>query len=512
MITIFSEVLLSLVILSLVLYGINLSTFKISVGALFIIGVILAQLWADVLYMSDSLMWGTGGLLLTNSWIVISKLIIIMGSVALLLMYGSGTQDIKSEAEDSKAITLNLDLLKIWGKDQNQGAQGNEFIKPTIIFSRGAETESITRQWISLMLIVVLSSLLLVSSVNWLSIYLAIELQTLTLFILVAIKRESAYSTEGGLKYFVLGAVSSGLFLFGCALLYGLSGQTGVQGLNSCLTADVGKILITVSLLFKLSVAPFHMWAPDVYDGSATIIAATLATVSKIGIFSVLVQIGPVINVVLICAILSIICGSIGALNQTKIKRLLAYSGIGHMGFVLFGVAIGSLESIQASLIYMIVYVVMTICSFSIILSLKLTKILIVEVSGASRENSVLALTLALSFLSIAGIPPLAGFLSKWLILLAGVSSGYYSICILIVLSSVIAGVYYVRLVQIIYFPLGSRDYSMLVWQKVLKKEKRIDFSKSIIIGVTFFIILFLIVSPNFLLELTHDATISLYA
>nr|YP_008592465.1 NADH dehydrogenase subunit 2 [Hymeniacidon sinapium]AGP05003.1 NADH dehydrogenase subunit 2 [Hymeniacidon sinapium] len=507
MITIFSELLLSLVILSLVLYGINLSTFKLSVGALFIIGVIIAQLWPDVLYTSDSLMWGTGGLLITNSWVVISKLIIIMGSVSLLLMYGSGSQDRKSEGEDSKAITLNLDLLKIWGKDQNQGAES-----PTIVFSRESEIESITRQWVVLMLIVVLSSLLLVSSVNWLSIYLAIELQTLTLFILVAIKRESAYSTEGGLKYFVLGAVSSGLLLFGCALLYGLSGQTSVQGLNSCLTADVGKILITVSLLFKLSVAPFHMWAPDVYDGSATIIAATLATISKIAIFSVLVQIGPVINVVLVCAVFSIICGSIGALNQTKIKRLLAYSGIGHMGFVLFGVAIGSLESIQASLIYMIIYVIMTICSFSIILSLNLTKNLIVEVSGISRENSVLAFTLALSFLSIAGIPPLAGFLSKWLILLAGISSGYYLICIIVVLSSVIAGVYYVRLVQIIYFPLGSRDYSMLVWQKVLKKEKRIDLSKSIIIGVTFFIILFLIVSPNFLLQLTLDATISLYA
>nr|QDH12159.1 NADH dehydrogenase subunit 2 [Halichondria sp. HK-2019] len=502
MVTMFSELLLSLVLLSLVLYGINLSTFKLSVGALFIVCAIIAQLWPEVLYTSDSLMWGTGGLLITNSWVVISKLIIIMGSVSLLLMYGSGTPDRVSEVSNyDKAITLNFDLLKPWEKGD-----------PTIVYSRDPEIEGITRQWVVLMLIVVLSSLLLVSSVNWLSIYLAIELQTLTLFILVAIKRESAYSTEGGLKYFVLGAVSSGLLLFGCALLYGLSGQTSAQGLNSCLAADVGKILITVSLLFKLSVAPFHMWAPDVYDGSATIIAATLATVSKIAIFSVLVQIGPVINVVLVCAIFSIICGSIGALNQTKIKRLLAYSGIGHMGFVLFGVAIGSLESTQASLIYMIIYVIMTICSFSIILSLNLTKNLIVEVSGISRENSVLALTLALSFLSIAGIPPLAGFLSKWLILLAGISGGYYLICVLIVLSSVIAGVYYVRLVQIIYFPLGSREYSMLVWQKVLKKEKRVDLSKSIIIGATFFIILFLIISPSFLLQLTLDATISLYA
>lgn len=499
MITIFSEVLLSLVILSLVLYGINLSTFKISVGVLFIIGIISL----DMFYVSDSLICWTNGLLLTNSWIIISKLIIIMGSVSLLLMYGSACQEIKSGT--SRAI-------RSVGSNFGFQSKGFEANLNELIFSKKTEIELISRQWIILILIVVLSSLLLVSSVNWLSIYLAIELQTLTLFILVAIKRDSAYSTEGGLKYFVLGAVSSGLFLFGCALLYGLSGETSIQGINSILTADVGKILITVSLLFKLSVAPFHMWAPDVYEGAPTIITALLSTVPKIGIFSILVQIGPIINVVLICAIFSIICGSIGALNQTKIKRLLAYSGIGHMGFVLFGVAIGSLESIQASLIYMIIYVVMSICSFSIILSLKLTKNLIVEVSGVSRENPVIALTLALTFLSIAGIPPLAGFLSKWLILLAGMSNGYYLICILIVLSSVIAGVYYVRLVQIIYFPLGSTDYSMLIWQKVLKKEKRIDLSKSILIGVTFFIILFLIVSPNFLLQITHDATISLYA
>ena len=251
------------------------------------------------------------------------------------------------------------------------------------------------------------------SSVNWLSIYLAMELQTLTLFILAAIKRDSAYSTEAGLKYFVLGAVSSGLFLFGCALLYGVSGEISIQGINSVLTTDVGKILITVSLLFKLSAAPFHMWAPDVYEGAPTITTALLATVPKVAVFSILVQIGPVINVVLVCALLSIIYGSVGALNQTKIKRLLAYSGIGHMGFMLFGVAIGSFESIQASLIYMIVYVIMSVCSFSIILFLNFTKNLIIEVSGLSRDNPVTAFTLGLIFLSTAGVPPLAGFLSK---------------------------------------------------------------------------------------------------
>ena len=458
------EIILSLVVLILVLYGINLSIVKVAIGALFVVGVVTNR----VFYADDYLIWGTDGLLLTNSWIVISKMIIVVGSVSLLLMY----------------------------RPMHQGGRPN-----------GVNEGS----WGILILIVALSSLLLVSSVNWLSIYLAMELQTLTLFILAAIKRDSAYSTEAGLKYFVLGAVSSGLFLFGCALLYGVTGEISVQGINSVLTADAGKILITVSLLFKLSVTPFHMWAPDVYEGAPTITTALLATVPKVAVFSILVQIGAVTNVVLVCALLSIAYGSIGALNQTKIKRLLAYSGIGHMGFMLFGVAIGSFESIQASLIYMIVYVIMSVCSFSIILSLNLTKNLIIEVSGLSRDNPAMALTLGLIFLSIAGIPPLAGFLSKWFILLAGVSSGYYLISIMIVVSSVIAGVYYVRLVQIIYFPWGAEEYSMLNMQKVLKKEKQIDFRKSVLIGLTFFIILFLIISPNFLLQITHDATISLY-
>uniref|UniRef100_A0AAU8HQ23 NADH:ubiquinone reductase (H(+)-translocating) n=1 Tax=Demospongiae sp. TaxID=2813625 RepID=A0AAU8HQ23_9METZ len=463
----YPEVLLSLVVLSLVLYGINLSTFKVSIGVLLTIGVVIG--FQSHYIVEDHIICWTNGLLMTNSWIIISKAIIVIGSTSLLLMGSS------SEGE--------------WNK----------------ISSYKEGSSSI------LILIVTLSSLLLVSSVNWLSIYLAIELQTLILFILVALRRDSAYSTEAGLKYFVLGAVSSGLFLFGCALLYGLTGETSIQGINSVLIADVGKILITISLLFKLSAAPFHMWAPDVYEGAPTTTTALLATIPKVGVFSILVQIGPVTNIVLVCGVLSIVYGAIGALNQTKIKRLLAYSGIGHMGFTLFGIAVGSFESVQASLIYIIIYIIMTICSFSIILSLKLTKDLIIEVSGLSRDNPVIALTLALTFLSIAGIPPLAGFLSKWLILLAGVSSGYYLICGVVVVSSVIAGVYYVRLVQIIYFPFGRADYSLLIWQKVLRKEKRINLSKSLLIGFTFFIILFLMISPNFLLQITHDAAISLY-
>lgn len=448
------EVLLSIAVLGLVFYGVNGSILKWIAGAclLLIMGI-------DVTNTE-------GNLLMENGWILIVKVIIIVGSISILLMSGK----------------MELGLIKI-----------------------NAEVS-----WC--MLMVGLSSLLLVSSINWLSVYLAIELQTLSLFILVALKRDSTYSTEAGLKYFVLGAVSSGLFLFGCALLYVLVGETSIQGINSVLCGEVGKILITVSLLFKLSAAPFHMWAPDVYDGAPTITTALLAIIPKIGVFSILIQISPVTNVVLVCAVLSIIYGALGALNQTKIKRLLAYSGIGHIGFILFGVAIGSFESIQASLIYMVVYVIMSICGFSIILAVASRWSLIVEFSFLSRDNPVIAVTLALTFLSIAGIPPLLGFLSKWLVLLSGISSGYYLICIVAVICSVVAGVYYVRVVQIIYFQTdGPGGGSILIWHKGLNRENRVDLIKSLLIGITFYIILFIMVSPNFLLQITHDAIISLF-
>nr|YP_001648543.1 NADH dehydrogenase subunit 2 [Iotrochota birotulata]ABW83878.1 NADH dehydrogenase subunit 2 [Iotrochota birotulata] len=457
MLDLFRELLLSWVILILVVYGLKGRLLKVSILMLIIVGMISLWLRAELVYTVD---YGINGLLLTSDWVDISKGLLVIVCVSLLLMYSYKSQE--KEGGDS---------------------------------------------WIMLVLIVLLGSLLLVSSVNWVSIYLALELQTLTLFILVAIRKNSAYSTEAGLKYFVLGAVSSGLFLFGCGLLYGVSGEMSIQGINSVLIGDVGKILITVSLLFKLSAVPFHMWAPDVYEGAPTITVALLAVMPKIGVFSVLVQAGLVSNVVLFCGVLSIIYGAIGALNQTKMKRLLAYSGIGHMGFIIFGVAIGSFESIQASLMYIIIYVIMSICGFSVLLFLKLTRALIIEVGSLSRENPVMALTLGLTFLSTAGIPPLAGFLGKWLILLSGVSSGYYLTCMVIVMASVIAGVYYVRVVQIIYFP----NYFLLTWQKVINRLEVINLRKSILLGVAFFIILFIMVSPNWVLQVTHDATISLY-
>lgn len=442
MLGIFPELLLSLGVLILVVYGLKGRLLKVSIVMLILI------IFSSLCWREESMFvvnYGVNGLLLSSRWVDLLKGVLVIACFSLLLMYN-------------------------YKREEKEGANS----------------------WVLLVFIVLLGSLLLVSSVNWLSIYLALELQSLTLFILVA-KKNSVYSIEAGLKYFVLGAVSSGLFLFGCALLYGVSGEMSIQGINLLLIGDMGKILITVSLLFKLSVAPFHMWAPDVYEGAPTITTALLVIMPKIGVFSVLVQVGLVSNVVLFCGVLSIIYGAIGALNQTKIKRLLAYSGIGHMGFLLFGVGIGSFESIQASLVYIIIYFIMSICVFLVLLSLKLIRVLIIEVSNLSRENPIMGLTLALTFLSTAGIPPLVGFLGKWLILLSGVSSGYSLTCMMIVVVSVIAGVYYVRVVQIIYFS----SYFLLIWQKVIDRLEVINLRKSVFLGATFFIVLFLMILPN---------------
>nr|YP_654318.1 NADH dehydrogenase subunit 2 [Agaricia humilis]ABG02292.1 NADH dehydrogenase subunit 2 [Agaricia humilis] len=364
---------------------------------------------------------------------------------------------------------------------------------------------------------VALGSLCLVSSSNWLSVYLAIELSALSLFILVAQKGGSGQSAEAGLKYFVLGALSSGLFLFGCALLCGSTGGTHISYISLALNpgldfseirVPIGSLLIVVALLFKLSVAPFHMWAPDVYDGAPTTTTALLAIVPKVGYFSLLVLIGSAVNILLVGALFSIFVGAVGALNQTKVKRLLAYSGVGHMGFVLWGIEVGSFESIQASLIYVVLYVIMSICVFAIILALGTVKSLIVEFSGLSRRLPVLALTLALTFLSIAGIPPLVGFLGKWLVLLSGVVYQYYLAFLLAVVCSVVAGVYYVRVVKVIYF---QASFSLLISLKMLRKENWINLRKALLIGGSLYVIGFTMLSPNLWLQLAHWAVGGLF-
>nr|YP_010461263.1 NADH dehydrogenase subunit 2 [Heterocyathus sulcatus]UUF92194.1 NADH dehydrogenase subunit 2 [Heterocyathus sulcatus] len=367
----------------------------------------------------------------------------------------------------------------------------------------------------TLNLIVVLGVFCLISSKNWLSVYLAIELSTFCFFILIV--RGSGYSAEAGLKYFILGALSSGLFLFGCALLCGMGGSVYFSYIDllfnskqsfSDICVPIGYLLIIVALFFKLSVAPFHMWVPDVYEGAPIKTVVLLAVVPKIGIFSLLYSIGLPVNFFLIGIFFSFLIGALGALNQTRIKRLLAYSGIGHMGFLLWGLVNGSFESLQASLIYLFIYIIMTICVFSLILSFNVYKNLLIEFSGLSRFLPFFSITLGVVFFSIAGIPPFAGFLGKWVVLLSGVLSKSFFIFFFSIFCSVIAGVYYVRIVKILFFQKNS---FFLIATKVLRKESNLNFKKVFLIGLLIYFILFLFFSPYFGFFYTSQIIVKLF-
>jgi proton-translocating NADH-quinone oxidoreductase, chain N len=377
-----------------------------------------------------------------------------------------------------------------------------------------------------LIMLAALGLILLISSYDFLALYLAIELQSLTLYVLATFKRNSEFSTEAGLKYFILGALSSGILLFGISLIYGLTGSTNYETINHLLIGvslennenliglSIGILFIAVALLFKLAAAPFHMWAPDVYEGSPTIVTAFFAIVPKIGILSVFITIFletfyGLINqwqhIVIFCAITSMIIGAIGAVTQKKFKRLLAYSAIGHIGYILIGIASATPEGVQGLLLYIIVYIIMSINIFSLYLSLydKNTSIKIKnisELSGLSKENGILAITLAIAVLSMAGIPPLAGFASKFYIFLAAIESSMYVLAVIGVLTSVIAAVYYIRLIKIMYFENTSNNVSY----------KTIDLNKSIILATTLFFILFFMVNPSYLLILTHELALNL--
>jgi proton-translocating NADH-quinone oxidoreductase chain N len=248
-------------------------------------------------------------------------------------------------------------------------------------------------EYVILMILAVTGMMLVVSSYDLISMYLAIELQSFCMYIIASLKRESEFSTEAGLKYFILGAFSSGLLLFGCSLLYGFTGTTNYQQLFQIFstidkTIDIevsnaiilGVLFILVGMLFKLSAAPFHLWAPDVYEGAPTSVTAFFAIVPKIAILSLVVRLFSYVfyglllpwqEVLILCSIISMIIGTLGALWQTKIKRLLAYSGIGHIGYMLIGISTGSIEGIYSTFFYVIIYIIMTVATFSILLSIR---------------------------------------------------------------------------------------------------------------------------------------------
>ncbi len=335
-----------------------------------------------------------------------------------------------------------------------------------------------------LVLLATLGMMMMVSAGDLISLYMGLELQSLALYVLAAFKRDSQRATEAGLKYFVLGALASGMLLYGASLIYGFTGTVNFVKLAAFfgeahgqpgLGLIFGLVFLTAGLAFKISAVPFHMWTPDVYEGAPTPVTALLASAPKVAAMALFVRVmaqpllgmsGQWQQIIVFISIASMALGAIAAIGQTNIKRLMAYSSIGHMGFALVGLAAGTEEGVQGVLIYMAIYVAMNFGVFGCIMAMrdKVGQLEgISDLAGLGRTNPMMALALALLMFSLAGIPPLAGFFAKFYVFLAAVHAGLYALAIIGVLASVIGAYYYLRIIKIMYFdePAKVQEWPM---------------------------------------------------
>ena len=304
------------------------------------------------------------------------------------------------------------------------------------------------------------------------TLYMGLELQSLAIYVLAAFTRDDVRSSEAGLKYFVLGALSSGLLLFGASLVYGFTGTTNFDQIAAVLAGApqfkagiiVGMVFMAAGLAFKVAAVPFHMWAPDVYEGSPTSVTAFFAAAPKVAAVALLLRVlvdpfGGLTDqwreIVTFMAVVSMILGAVGAIQQTNIKRLMAYGSIGHIGYILLGLAAGSEMGVRGILIYLAVYLVMTVGTFAVILSMRQQGRPAEELAhfaGLSRTHPMMALAMAVFMFSMAGVPPLAGFFGKLYVFLAAINAHLYGLAVIGVITSVVAAFYYLRIVKLMYF------------------------------------------------------------
>ena len=329
-----------------------------------------------------------------------------------------------------------------------------------------------------LILLATLGMMLMVSANSLLTLYMGLELQSLALYVVAAINRDSVRSTEAGLKYFVLGALSSGMMLYGITLIYGFTGHVELAEIAAALTGAerslgvlFGLVFLITGLAFKISAVPFHMWTPDVYEGAPTPVTAFFAAAPKMAAMAMFVRVvidgfAPVTadwqQIIVFISIASMVLGAFAAIGQKNIKRLMAYSSIGHMGYALVGLSAGTLIGVKGVILYMTIYLAMTLGTFAIILAMRRKDEGNVEdiddLAGLSSTNPVMATILTIMMFSLAGIPPLAGFWGKWYVFLAAVEAGLYPLAIIGVLASVVGAFYYLRIIKVMWFdePVGG--------------------------------------------------------
>jgi NADH-quinone oxidoreductase subunit N len=383
----------------------------------------------------------------------------------------------------------------------------------TIVMSIGyAQREAMDRfEFPVLMVFATLGMLMMISANDLISLYLGLELQSLSLYVMAAFRKDTLRSSEAGLKYFVLGALSSGMLLYGSSLIYGFAGTTNFTELGQILSPDAfdgervslgvifGIVFVIAGLAFKVSAVPFHMWTPDVYEGSPTAVTAFFATAPKVAAMSLTVWVlmGPFSElvrewqqIVVFISIASMLLGAFAAINQTNIKRLMAYSSIGHVGYMMVGLAAGNEAGIQGIIVYLSIYLVMNVGTFACILSMRRSEGMVEEIEdlkGLSKTNPCMAAALLIFMFSMAGIPPFAGFFGKLYVFLAAIQAELYGLAIIGVLSSVVAAFYYIRIVKLMYFDEPSESF-----ERPLGREMT-----AILVATAVFVVgFFVIVSP----------------
>jgi NADH-quinone oxidoreductase subunit N len=379
-----------------------------------------------------------------------------------------------------------------------------------------------TFEYSLLILLSVLGMLSLVSTYDLLSLYLGVELMSLSFYILAAYQRNSEFSGEAGLKYFILGAFSSGLLLFGSSMVYGFTGMTNFEDIATLISGlgsisdpisyngiVIGILFISIALLFKIAAAPFHMWSPDVYEGSPTPVTAFFSTVPKVALLGLSIRlffytfydfISIWQDLLILSAMISMVWGSIAALSQTRVKRLMAYSGIVNIGYMLVGIASGTITSILGLLVYLFIYVVMSIAFFSFVLGTqnlktKALNVYLLDLVNLGKTNIVLGLAISLVLFSMIGLPPLAGFFGKMYLFFGAMNSNLYTVAILGVMSSVVAAFYYIRIIKLMFFELSSKRFTLY---------KQMDQLNAYVLSTSLFLLIIFMISSDPVLLSCH--------
>ena len=474
-----------------------------------------------------------------------TEIFLIAVALALLMMgaFRDEEQDSQHFISSLAIMALVVALFIVWVGDKSRAitfgglfiTDGfSAFLKGLVLIGAAVclimtpnflQREGVNRfEYTVLALFATVGMLMMISANSLISLYIALELQSLPLYVMTAFHRDKLRASEAGLKYFVLGALASGLLLYGCSLVYGFTGTLSFPGLASALSPEsltessyntgvvVGLVFVAAGLAFKLAAVPFHMWTPDVYEGAPTPVTAFLAAAPKVAAMGLTLRVfyqpfGAWVDqwqqIIVFISIASMLLGAFAAIGQSNIKRLLAYSGIGHIGFALVGLAAGTEKGVYSVLVYLAIYLVMTLGAFACVLVMRRNGVPVEEIDdlrGLARQRPLFACAIAIFMFSLAGIPPLAGFFGKLYVFMAAVDADLVPLAIIGVLASVVGAYYYLRIVKVMYFDdvIEPLDHSM-------------GREFSVVVGVTAAFNLAFCLNPSMLLGYAESAALALF-